>query len=301
MNDLAKASNVVPLNPADISGAAHDDQLVAMWLSGRPKNTRRSYKTGIKRFRAHIVKPIRSMTASDLIGYAESLGNLAMTSQHLRLSAVKSLFSYAHKLGYISLDPAVALRMPKPQSDRASKIRTREIVLSVIASASPGRDRLICQTLYLCGLRESELIGLNAGDVHSFGESASLAIRGKGEKTRHIAIPSEFADELVAHAGSPLGDSPVFRSVNKKRLSASDIYRIVRTAGKSVGVKIAPHLLRHAHASHSLDAGAPIHVLRETLGHSSINTTSVYIHSRPTDSSAFYICRNADTDNPQES
>src|SRR3990167_9849255 len=296
MNDLAKASNVVPLNPADISGAAHDDQLVAMWLSGRPKNTRRSYTTGIKRFRAHAAKPIRSMSASDLIGYAESLGKLAMTSQHLRLSAVKSMFSYAHKLGYISLDPAVALRMPKPQSDRASKIRTREIVLSVIASASPGRDRLICQTLYLCGLRESELIGLNAGDVHSFGESASLAIRGKGEKMRHIAVPSEFADELVAHAGSPLGDSPVFRSVNKKRLSASDIYRIVRTAGESVGVQITPHLLRHANASHALDAGAPLHVVRDTLGHSSLATTSIYSHAKPTESSALFITLNLKPD-----
>lgn len=286
MNELAR--NVVPLN-ADISGAATDEHLISMWLSGRPKTTQRAYTSDIARFRKYVAKPIRSLTAADIIGYAESLGKLALASQHRLLSSVKSLMSYAHRLGYVSLDPAAALRMPKPQSDRASKILSREIVLAIIDSIPPGRDRLICETLYLCGLRESELIGLKLGDVRLNGSCWALSIMGKGGIARYIAIPLDLATALREHGNSPFPDRPIFRSTKGNRLSASDIYRLVVKAGKTVGHHITPHSFRHANASHALDAGAPLHVVRDTLGHSSLATTSVYVHSKPTESSALFI------------
>ena len=88
------------------------------------------------------------------------------------------------------------------------------------------------------------------------------------------------------------GDNqPVFRSRKGGHLDESQVWRIVRKAAKRAGIekKVSCHWLRHAHASHALDRGAPIHLVQATLGHSSISTTGKYLHARPTDSSGSYL------------
>lgn len=270
--------------PADISGAASDDALIAMWLSGRPANTRRAYTKDVERFRCHVGKSLQHVTARDLIDYAESLARLKTSSQHRRLSSVKSLYSYAMALGYVRLDPAAALRLPKPVDNRASKLLSLEAVKAIIKATS-GRDRLICRTLYLAGIREAELIALQASDVNQTTTGYSLTVTGKGDKLRHIAILPALAVDLVAHRESGV----LFRSVRDNPLSASDIYRIVRIAGERAGYRATPHLLRHAHASHALDNGAPLPLVRDSLGHGSIATTSVYVHARPSDGAGLYL------------
>ena len=285
MNELSR----VPSNAADISGAPDDDRLIQMWIAGRSRHTARAYESDIDRFRAHVGKPMRFITASDIVDYAGTLAHLKRSSQYRMLSAVKSLFTYAMQLGYVVLNPAAVLRMPKPVDDRASKIISCETVAALIEAAPVGRDRLICKTLYLCGLRESELIGLRVMDLRKGADAWTLSVLGKGDKVRHIAMPEDLADELNGHATSSLGETRIFRSARGNPLSASDIYRIVVKAGKAVGHRVTPHGLRHAHASHALDNGAPIHLVRETLGHSSLAVTSTYTHAKPSDSSALYL------------
>jgi integrase/recombinase XerD len=264
----------------DISGATTDDKLIAMWLSSRPENTVRAYAADVALLRERVEKPLRHMTAADLIDWAETLARLKPATQYRRLSAVKSLFSYAHKLGYIDLDPAAALRMPKALDDRASKLLSVEQVQTLV-SATSGRDRLILLTLYRLGLRESELVGLNAEDLHD----SVLVVRGKGGKLRNLAVPPDLAALLRESAS----DGPLFRSKSGKRLDASAVYRIVTKAAKSANVPATPHTLRHCHASHALEAGAPLHLVRDSLGHSNVATTSKYLHCRPSDGSALYV------------
>lgn len=268
----------------DVSGADTDEQLITMWLAGRPANTVRAYSTDIGRLRNHVLKPIRRMSAKDLIDWTDTIGRLKPASQYRILSAVKSLFSFAHRLGYLTLDPAAALRMPRVSDDRASKLLPLAAVQRVL-KATTGRDRLILRTLYLVGLRESELVSLDTSDIRETGQGFSLSVTGKGGKSRTLAIPTRLARELLAHGS----DGPLFVSRTGKRLDVSTVYRIVTAAGQSVGVKLSPHKLRHAHASHSLDNGAPLHVLRDSLGHSSLATTSIYSHAKPEDSSALYL------------
>lgn len=286
MQNLGLPPNTQPAPyVTDISGAETDGTLINMWLSGRPANTVRAYQSDINRFRCHVVKPLRQVTAADLINYAETLAKLAAATQHRRLSSIKSLFSYSHRLGYISLDPAAALRLPKPGDRRVSKLLSVEAVHAVINAAQPARDRLICRTLYLLGLREAELVRLNASDIQATPKGRVLAVNGKGDKQRAIALPPALAADLVAHRDS----GAIFQSIRKRPLSASDIYRIVRQAGEKAGYRVTPHALRHCCASHALDAGAPIHVVKATLGHSSLSTTSIYVHSRPEDSAGMYL------------
>ena len=269
----------------DISGADTDSMLISMWLSGRTANTVRAYRSDIDRFRCHIIKPMRQVTAADIIDFAETLANLATATQHRKLSVVKSLFSYALKLGYIRLDPAAALRLPKPISDRASKLLSVSAIQSVIAASKPGRDRLICRCLYLTGCRESELIGLQASDVRQTSSGYALTITGKGSKVRHIAILERLACDLMAHRDH----GTIFQSVRGKALDPSTIYRLVRAAGEAAGHSVTPHLIRHAHASHALDAGASLPVVRDSLGHGSLQTTSIYLHARPEDGAGLYL------------
>ena len=91
--------------------------------------------------------------------------------------------------------------------------------------------------------------------------------------------------------GGGVPDAPVFRSRKGGPLDQSAVHRIVKAAAERAGLsaEVSAHWLRHAHASHSLDRGAPIHLVQQTLGHASVATTGRYLHARPTESSAKYL------------
>jgi integrase/recombinase XerD len=106
-----------------------------------------------------------------------------------------------------------------------------------------------------------------------------------------IALPATLWAELLALRGEARAEDPVFPSRGGKQLDRGRVRLIVRRAAKRADVDgpLSPHWLRHAHASHSLDHGPPIHLVQATLGHSSVATTSAYLHARPADSSARFI------------
>src|SRR5438128_7504431 len=97
--------------------------------------------------------------------------------------------------------------------------------------------------------------------------------------------------ELRGLGGDGDAASPLFRSRKGGGLSHSQVLRIVRAAAQRAGIQapVSPHWLRHAHASHALERGCPIHLVQATLGHASVATTGRYLHARPTDSSARYL------------
>jgi integrase/recombinase XerD len=117
----------------------------------------------------------------------------------------------------------------------------------------------------------------------------------KDDKTRIVLIPPPVWD-LVSQLKKNYGkDEPVFRSrqrgLNGYHLGRKQVWRIVKNAAERVGidVNVSPHWLRHSHASHSLDKGAPLSLVKETLGHSSIAITEKYLHAKPDDSSGMYL------------
>jgi len=118
---------------------------------------------------------------------------------------------------------------------------------------------------------------------------------GKNVRTRAIPIPQEAWSLLVQLRGNTGADDLVFASRSGRRLDRGRVGVILRRAAQGAGVidHLSPHWLRHAHASHALDHGAPIHLVQATLGHSSVATTSRYLHASPGDSSARYLARTA--------
>jgi integrase/recombinase XerD len=119
-----------------------------------------------------------------------------------------------------------------------------------------------------------------------------VTVWGKGEKERTVVVSATTWAALQALRRPGDGpDDPVFRSRKGGRLSPAQAWRIVRKAAKRAGVElpVSPHFLRHAHASHALERGAPIHLVQATLGHASVATTGRYLHARPEDSSSRYV------------
>jgi integrase/recombinase XerD len=146
--------------------------------------------------------------------------------------------------------------------------------------------------LYAGGLRVSELCGLRWRDLQARSEAeGQINVYGKGGKTRVVLLPVTIWKELVSLREAAGFNDPVFRSQKGGHLHPSQVMRIVRAAAHRAGIdaNVSPHWLRHAHASHSLDRGAPIHLVQATLGHASIATTGRYLHARPQDSSARYL------------
>ncbi|HEY2011922.1 MAG TPA: tyrosine-type recombinase/integrase [Bryobacteraceae bacterium] len=277
------------------SRAPSDDQLIATWLHGRSVHTRRAYLTSARQFRTMAGKPLARITVADLQDFADSLGHLAPASRYRALSAVKSLLAFGHRIGYLPFDVGRVLRLPALRNRLAERILPEPDLQRMLKLDSPPRDRAILVLLYASGIRVSELCELSWRDLQPNGDGGQVTVFGKGGVTRAIQLPASVWNLLLglrtAKAGA--GD-PVFPSRKIKtggRLRPLAILRIVRKAAARAGIDlpVSPHWLRHAHASHALDRGAPIHLVQATLGHASISTTGRYLHARPKESSSRFL------------
>lgn len=287
---------LVPVTPTAFAvprQAESDQQLIELWLHGRSRHTQRAYRRDAERFLATAEKPLRQITLGDLQQYAVQLADLRLepTSIYRSMSAVKSLFAFGHRLGYLQFDVARPLRLPALREKLAERILEETDVLKMIALESMPRNKAILMTLYGGGFRVAELCILKWNDLQSRDTAGQITVFGKGGKTRTILMPQSVWNALQLLRNDAGENTPVFRSRKGGHLDESQIWRIVRKASERAGIDkdVSCHWLRHAHASHALDRGAPIHLVQQTLGHSSVATTGKYLHARPTDSSGNYL------------
>jgi len=275
--------------------ASSDHQLIAIWLYGRSPHTRRAYEADVKRFRQAFSKSFKDIRLADLQAFAESLAGLAPASRYRTLSAVKSLLAFGHRIGYLRFDVGRALRVPAVRNRLAERILPEADLHRILNLESNPRNRAILTLLYASGVRVSELCGLGWRDLQPNGEGGQITVFGKGGITRATQLPGsvwKLVNSLRAVGAGP--DDPVFGSRKRKyggALRPLAVLRIVRQAARRAGIElpVSPHWFRHAHASHALDRGAPIHLVQATLGHLSITTTGRYLHARPKDSSSRFL------------
>jgi integrase/recombinase XerD len=287
MQPLARIPTAhAPAIGASSDADATDERLIAMWLHGRAAHTVRAYRGDVGRFLADVGgKPLRMVTLADLQRFADSLAG-AESSRGRALAAVKSLLSFAAKLGAVPFNVGAALRKPKTRDTLADRILDEQQVSRMLA-LSDGRDHALVRLAYAGGFRVSELVNLRWSDCADAADGCMFAtVFGKGGKTRVVRISAATSKVLRAlRADAPLSGH-VFRGRNGG-LSALQAWRIVRAAAKRAGIEkaVSPHFLRHAHASHALERGAKVTTVRDTLGHSSIAITDRYAHARPGESS----------------
>ena len=273
-----------------------DKAMLRRWLHGRPDHTCRAYHADIVRFLAHAQKPLAAIALHDLQDYADGLANegLAPASRARMLNVVKSLLSFAHEVGYLPTNVGRPLRLPAVRSRLAERIPSEEDVLALLAHEPDRRNHALIRLLYAGGLRLSEACALRWRDLKQRGAAGQVTVWGKGGYERAILLTGGTWRELLSlHSPDADPNDPVFRSQRGGPLSSTQAWRVVKAAAVRAGLPTAdalsPHWLRHAHASHALDRGAPVSLVRECLGHASLATTSRYTHARPGDGSSRYL------------
>jgi integrase/recombinase XerD len=281
-------------NEAEIVRQAHnDEQVIDLWLHGRSPHTQKAYTGDIVRFFKFVNKQLRHVTLGDLQGFADSLieEGLKPASQNRILAAVKSLITFAYKIGYLKFDISKPLRVSKFRDELSERIMTEAEVQRIIGMENHPRNKLLLRVLYCGGIRVSELCRLCWKDIQERDKGGQMTVYGKGGKTHTIIVPEPLWGDLMAYKNTAVEENPVFLSRKGGHLDPSQVWRIVRKSAVRAGVKkaVSPHWFRHAHASHALDRGAKISLVKETLAHSSIQTTGRYLHARPDESSSTYL------------
>lgn len=249
------------------------------------------------------ISDIDAITRKTLLGYESQLleRGYAPSSIKRRVSVVKGLHKFALREGFTEKNVADALPLPKVPEKLPDVLSIDQVgsMLDGLAGDEPAdlRNRAMLEVLYGCGLRVSELCGLDMAMLHI--EEGFLRVTGKGSKERVVPVSGAALECLVRYlndgrsaymkVGRP-APAAVFLNVRGNRLSRQTVHKIVAEAGLLIGCKnLHPHTLRHSFATHMLQGGADLRVIQEILGHSDISTTQIYTHIDRTHLHAEYV------------
>ena len=219
-----------------------------------------------------------------------SESNFSPATMARKIATLRSFHKWLETRNVIENNPMTLIRTPK-QAKRLPKAISVEDVEKLLSAPDTNtqlgaRDRAMLETLYSTGIRVSELVGINIGDIDEAGQA--LVVRGKGRKERIVPLGSH-AIAATSHClsmrrtatGNPLDPAgPLFVNKQGTRISTRSIRRKVSKYLEEVGLdpSISPHTLRHSFATHLLDNGADLRAVQELLGHQSLSTTQVYTH-----------------------
>ncbi|MGI6106288.1 MAG: site-specific tyrosine recombinase XerD [Raoultibacter sp.] len=237
------------------------------------------------------ISEIDAITRDTIISYEEDLikRSYAASSIERHVSVLKGFHKFLVREGYSKKNPTDSVSLPKVPlalPDVLSIEQMDQLLAQPFTDDARGlRDRAILEVLYGCGLRVSELVSLDVGNV-VFAEQY-MRVRGKGSKERIVPIAGEALSVLTRYLeeGRPnlqsrqKPNSAVFLNARGGRLTRQSVHSIVARAGLYIKIEdLHPHTLRHSFATHLLEGGADLRVIQEILGHSDISTTQIYTH-----------------------
>ena len=280
------------LPTSQLTYADSDDQLISLWISQKATTTQQTYSMVVQQLFSFTGKPLKEIKLDDLTLWLESfrLRQVAIPTLNNKLAAIKSLFSFGVKTGYLQSNPAALIKTLKPKDALNERMLQEDEVIRLLNSASSQRDSILLKLLYSLGLRVSELIGLNWTDFKETNAGITVTVFGKGSKTRSLLLPQPLWAELQQLPRNEKTKA-VFLSRFGNRLDRHAVHRLVKKAAEKAGINphTSAHWLRHAHASHSLKHGAGIDLLMKSLGHSSLAVTSRYLHCQPSECTSQFI------------
>ena len=292
MTSTGTEVTIVEAGPVIVRQADSESHLIDLWIANsNSAHTRRARSEDAARFLGFVAKPLALVTVGDLYAYADSLTG-SDSARARRVNHVKSLLSFGQRLGWLAFNPGAVVKAPAIKEALAERIVTEADVHRMLALETEPRNRVLLNLLYVAGLRISEVVGLTWRDCAARDDAGQITVFGKGGKTRVVLLPVSTWCALSGMRADAQADAPVFRSrKGGGALDPSAVHRVVKAAAERAGLDpaVSAHWLRHAHASHSLDRGAPIHLVQATLGHASVATTGRYLHARPSDSSGRYL------------
>jgi integrase/recombinase XerC len=296
--------------------AAKTEQFLAMLANerGASEHTVRAYAREIRSFAAFLEETFGKDGGFGAVEHLHIRAYLALlyergltkASAARALAAVRSWFKWLAKEGIIQQNPALLVSTPK-RPVRLPRVPSMEDVNRVLnsldgdpahrqkdaeeAAAWPERERVIFELLYGCGIRNSELVGINMTDIQ--WKNDAILVRGKGRKERFVPLGDEAAIAMRAYLplreaklvaagkGALVPDGPLLLNMRMRgdcRLTTRSVGRIVKTIAQSRGLAadVHPHTLRHAFGTHMLEEGADLRAIQEMLGHERLSTTQRY-------------------------
>lgn len=252
------------------------------------RNTVSSYCSDVEKFMSFVGGEVRTAGPREIETF---IGNdkISKRSQARRLSALKSFFKWLMMEGMIEENPCDMTDAPKLGTylpDVLSVEEVEAVMEAIDTSTHLGlRDRAIIETLYGCGLRVSEAVGLRISNLYL--DEGFIKVQGKGSKERLVPIGDMAADAIMAYLevreNFPYdrnNDDVLFLNRYGKTLSRVSMFKTVKTAVLLAGIRkeVSPHTFRHSFATHLVENGADLRVVQEMLGHESITTTEIYTH-----------------------
>jgi integrase/recombinase XerC len=252
----------------------------------------KAYRSDLDKFAAYVGsrgwKQIDHVTIRGFLSHLYENG-LGKTSVARALAAVRSLYRWLAQEGVVEQNPAALVSTPKLPK-KLPRVPTIEEMNGVLdgkmpeVAAFPERDRLMLELLYGCGIRNSELIGINLDDIRISSEA--ILIRGKGKKERYVPFGSSVTSALRAYLPvrqQMLGErkqhsSALLLNWRGGRLTTRSVGRIIKkiAVAKGLSPDVHPHTLRHAFGTHMLEEGADLRAIQEMLGHERLSTTQRY-------------------------
>jgi integrase/recombinase XerD len=266
---------------------------------GLSRNTLEAYRSDLLQFGAFLksrgIAPL-AVTHKELLRFLTALTDgwdgrppVVSTTLQRKVACLRSFYRHLRREGILERDPTVQLKAPR-RSQRLPKVLNRgevNLLLSQPKGTDPAalRDRALLETMYACGLRASEAIGVELTDLDL--DAGVLRARGKGSKERLVPIGRQAIDALRRYLarGRPAlvgarEEPQIFVNQRGSGLTRQGLYKIVQRHAKAAGLedKMSPHTLRHTFATHLLAGGCDLRSLQEMLGHADIATTQVYTH-----------------------
>ena len=261
-------------------------------------HTIKAYKTDLIQFSRFVkeyggtgsfnVSSVDKKTVQHFVGSLTEKG-LSPKSTGRKLASIKSFFRYLLKHAHVESNPASTVKAPK-QHASLPKFLQKEVLEQILSYSDKDdwqlkRDKTILELLYSTGIRLSELVAIDMGDVQI--NQKTVKVFGKGGKERIVPFGGKAAEALDfylkernIYVHKDLNDNPLFISRQGLRISPRTVQSRLKKLFDSVaaGSGFTPHLMRHTFATHLLDHGADIRAVKELLGHASLSSTQIYTH-----------------------
>ena len=262
---------------------------------GLSTNTAQAYSDDIDKLTRYMASAgiaVENASLQDLEQFVGDLNDIGIgpRSQARIISGVKSFYRFLKLEGYIEKNPTRLLDAPRLGRHLPDVLTVQEIdaMIECIDMSKPEgqRNRAIIETMYGCGLRVSELIGLRISQIYVNDEY--IIVHGKGDKQRAIPISGialeqigKYLEEIRSTITPARGcDDIVFLNRRGGQLTRVMVFYIIKQLAELAGIRktVSPHTLRHSFATHLLEGGANLRAIQQMLGHESISTTEIYLH-----------------------
>lgn len=215
---------------------------------------------------------VSTALVTDFFSYLAERRDYRPRTLHRMISTLSSFYRYLYVQGAVAVDPMIGVERPRIKNQELKYLKHSQVI-RLINTIENERDRLIVRLIYATGVRVSELCSISIEDIDF--EDHTIRVRGKGDKIRTVFVDDETLEEIGRFIGNKIA-GPLFPGQQGKHLSPRTVQHIFRQYAPP---GITPHKIRHSYASELYRRSKNLRVVQENLGHSSIKTTEIYLHT----------------------